>query len=101
MEQQSPPGLLAFVPGGVGSDGWAHKADGERYHSAPLEARQLIIDHVHHLKADPDGYGSADGPCVWLDQENRRCRFHEHRPQICRDFERGCDGCLAWRDEYL
>jgi Fe-S-cluster containining protein len=36
-------------------------------------------------------------PCVWYDAATRRCRHYEHRPQICRDFEVGGEGCLRWR----
>lgn len=33
------------------------------------------------------------GRCVALD-ENNRCSIYENRPQICRDFEAGCESCL-------
>jgi Fe-S-cluster containining protein len=38
-------------------------------------------------------------PCVWLDLETRQCRHYDHRPQICRDFERGSASCglARWR----
>jgi uncharacterized protein len=37
-----------------------------------------------------EGWGK---PCVWLDQETRRCKHYDLRPQTCRLFEPGCDVC--------
>lgn len=39
-------------------------------------------------------------PCTWYNLETKRCRHHEYRPTICRDFETGSDGCLNYRDFY-
>ena len=41
-----------------------------------------------------------DGPCTWWNPETKLCRHHEHRPQVCRDFEVGSPGCLEWRRAY-
>jgi Fe-S-cluster containining protein len=40
------------------------------------------------------------GPCSWYDPETRRCKHHELRPQICRDFEPGSEDCLRFRAEH-
>jgi Fe-S-cluster containining protein len=39
----------------------------------------------------------VDGHCIALRQEGEfwLCSIHEHRPQLCRDFERGCETCRA------
>ena len=47
-----------------------------------------------------DDPSTFDGPCFWLDMETRRCKHHEHRPRICRDFETGSPQCLEWRTYY-
>lgn len=39
-------------------------------------------------------------PCFWLDMNTRRCKHHEHRPRVCRDFEIGSRGCREWRSHY-
>jgi Fe-S-cluster containining protein len=38
-------------------------------------------------------------PCLWYDQESRRCRHYLHRPQVCRDFEVGGVECCSCRRE--
>jgi Fe-S-cluster containining protein len=48
----------------------------------------------------------ADGwpepvPCFWLDQETRKCKHYEHRPDVCRHaLERSDEGCHGWRKEF-
>jgi Fe-S-cluster containining protein len=37
-------------------------------------------------------------PCLWYDEETKRCRHYEHRPEYCREFEVGGEDCLAWRE---
>lgn len=38
-----------------------------------------------------------ESPCIWLDGE--QCRHYDHRPQICRDFDRGCEHCVSLRSQ--
>lgn len=45
--------------------------------------------------ADPDR--PAHGHCWWFDAAAGRCRHHEHRPQVCRDFETGGRDCREIR----
>ena len=47
--------------------------------------------------SDPQSF---DGPCIWLDLDSRRCKHHEFRPRVCRDFEIGSSGCRQWRRYY-
>ena len=58
--------------------------------AAPEEARRLIIEK--RLSDAP-----AADPCAWLDQETRRCRFYEFRPEVCRSFEPGSGACQLVR----
>lgn len=32
-------------------------------------------------------------PCLWLDIEKHICKNYKYRPQICRDFQLGSNGC--------
>lgn len=41
--------------------------------------------------------GTDEIPCLFLDPFTRKCRHHEHKPQVCRDFEVGGEHCLATR----
>ncbi len=41
-----------------------------------------------------------DVPCFWQTPD-LRCGHYEHRPKICREFERGGDDCLAWRQVWV
>src|SRR5688572_15193336 len=60
----------------------------------PQELLTPIVDYVSTLTESDVGR-----PCQWLDLETRACLHYEHRPQICRDFERGSAMCglLRWR----
>lgn len=40
----------------------------------------------------PNAYNS---PCCWLDLDTRECRHYEHRPELCKKFERGGKDCLG------
>ena len=44
--------------------------------------------------------GELDGQCFWQDTETGFCKHHEYRPQVCRDFEAGCQECRQWRRQY-
>jgi Fe-S-cluster containining protein len=39
-------------------------------------------------------------PCFWLDLKTRRCKHHEYRPSVCRDFKIGCNDCVGWHQQY-
>jgi Fe-S-cluster containining protein len=38
-------------------------------------------------------------PCVWLDRITGKCTHYEDRPDICMDYEVGCESCVALRRE--
>ncbi|MDE0864365.1 MAG: YkgJ family cysteine cluster protein [Rubripirellula sp.] len=48
----------------------------------------------------PPADGQLDGPCVWYDPEQRQCKHHADRPQVCRDFAVGGQDCVDWRANY-
>jgi Fe-S-cluster containining protein len=66
----------------------------------PIALRQEIEDTLANWTANGDWQGPQDGdPCVWYDQQTKRCIHHEFRPDICRDFEVGGEDCLRIRQE--
>lgn len=37
-------------------------------------------------------------PCLWYDADTRSCQHYEHRPERCRSFAIGHEGCHFWRE---
>ena len=69
----------------------------EEYLALP-DAVQCSYD-LGMAQREEDGW--IDGvACFWFDKESRRCKHYEHRPEICRDFDRGCEACHGWREQY-
>ena len=64
----------------------------------PSELKEQLQRYIANYKTQSEG--ELDGPCIWFDTDTRRCKHHEHRPQVCRDFEVGSQDCLDWRAHY-
>lgn len=64
----------------------------------PDSLKQDLLEYIRNYK--PPAGDNLDGPCCWYDAEHRRCKHHEHRPDVCRDFTVGGKGCLEWRQHY-
>lgn len=60
----------------------------------PAELKAPLDAYLGALESDDTGR-----PCLWLNLETRQCGHYDHRPQICRDFEKGSAPCkvLRWR----
>jgi Fe-S-cluster containining protein len=87
MEQNTPPGYLVVI---FNPANWPVEfGDHDRVTQLPEEARAAIVNQ-----------GNGSCPCCWLDLERMRCRWYEHRPQVCRNFVPGSEACLSWRDNY-
>jgi Fe-S-cluster containining protein len=55
----------------------------------PLELKVEIENFRDYVRSGvPDEF-----PCIWLDLGTMRCKHHEHRPDICRDYEMGGEDC--------
>lgn len=93
FEQGSPPGYLAILSGTPWPDGDDHA----RFAALPYHVRETLLIYRAQLMSGEVG---GDWACCWIDQETKRCRFYDHRPDICREFEVGSEGCRCWRDEY-
>lgn len=78
--------------------GPAAVADLERWRQMPDPLRKDILKAIQEYQ--PPAAGELDQACIWLDPTTRLCSHHTHRPQVCRDFEIGCDQCLDWRRSY-
>lgn len=98
MAQCSPPGYLLLLCQPQRAHEWPDQEDVERVKHLPHAAR-LAIDRYRKALAQK-GSLTDDAPCTWLDLKTMRCRWYSHRPQICRDFERGSEGCQAWRNDF-
>ena len=72
------------------------------WHVLPDDLRHELDMYVagYQARTYDDEVSSFDGPCCWFDMETRRCQHHEHRPNVCRDFETGSQPCYEWRNFY-
>ena len=68
----------------------------EHWELLPMELKKELTQFAASYRAPLKG--DLDGPCFWFDQVSRRCRHHQHRPRVCREFQVGGRDCLAWRD---
>jgi Fe-S-cluster containining protein len=97
FEQQSPPGyvLLLSNPDYLNDESVAE--DAARIKAMPEEAVAELRSYMSQLLSTDE---PADRVCIWLDRESKQCRYHEFRPSICREFERGSEECRDWRLQY-
>ena len=98
MEQQSPPGYAMLL------SSWEEaqrddflKEDVDRIRSLPDDAMQSLRQYMEQLLA---GKTREDQVCIWLDRQTRKCKYHDSRPSICREFEMGSEECREWREEF-
>lgn len=82
-----------LLAGRAGESHWINLPDDLR------QQWQAYVDS-YQLPSYGDDVSTFDGPCIWLDPETRLCQNHQHRPNICRDFETGSPDCLQWRRHY-
>jgi len=66
----------------------------KHWENLPVELKAVVMKRMD----GPDDYGEA---CIWLDQDAKRCRHYEHRPQVCRDFKVGGKGCSLVREKVM
>ena len=81
----------------IPTDAGVFAEDIDRLNSMPKQLVDELRAYVEDLLA---GIERDDKACIWLDHESRRCRHHEYRPSICRDFAVGSEDCLVWRVTY-
>jgi uncharacterized protein len=97
MEQESPPGYVMLLSSPEMMAEETFREDAERISAMPSALQDELRNYLHQLLA---GVERPDTACIWLDKSTMRCRHHEHRPSVCRDFEIGTDECRSWREAY-
>jgi Fe-S-cluster containining protein len=98
----TPPGFY----GAYCSPDWdgmflADAEDHDHWQAIPAELRRELADYYAAVdRGDtPDRSEAGDLPCLWYDAAAKRCRHHEHRPAVCREFEVGGEDCLRFRED--
>ena len=90
MTQCCPPGYTSILFSDLSE--WPDSEDVRRSKNLPEGAVAALREYMSSDIGDND-------PCCWLDLETLRCRWYEHRPQICRDVALGSECCRYWRGE--
>ncbi|MFN0053584.1 MAG: YkgJ family cysteine cluster protein, partial [Planctomycetales bacterium] len=77
---------------GVGSPVLWYQSRPEYAQSHPFRPPDLPEDLIREI--DDHFLGMIRGQesttrCLWFDPQTRKCRHHEWRPQVCRDYEMG------------
>jgi len=93
--QGMPPGYQLMLSA-LGDSLQPDDEDKLRWQDVPEEA---LFPIVIYMAGVASGEIRDPGPCCWLDPVTRRCRWYEHRPQICRDYEMGGESCLVEREQ--
>ena len=63
----------------------------------PRNLPQELVDEINlHFAGLLRGQEPQES-CLWFDQQTRRCKHHEYRPQVCCDYELGGPECLRIR----
>lgn len=107
----TPPGYASAHP----IDGdipayWIGTEDHTRWLAMPAELRAELKAYYDGVQAGTIqdrtrnfGYQANpenDIPCLWYDLDAKRCKHHEHRPDVCREFDVGGPECKATRQHF-
>ena len=63
----------------------------------PAEIQQVVQWYTKNNRSRPQ----APTPCYFFDMTKRTCLIHEHKPQMCREFEAGGPACRKQRSDLL
>lgn len=67
----------------------------------PANLPQELADEINaHFSGLLRGQEPQDC-CLWFDPVTRKCKHHEYRPQVCRDYEIASRECLRERKEAI
>ena len=86
--------------GGIGRDAIYWRQMPESIKQDLFQFMQSYQRQPSQETTDTANLSGLDGPCCWYDPETRRCKHHEHRPSVCRDFQIGGTVCRSWREFY-
>ena len=56
----------------------------------------VLLEDLEAIMCGPL-FGDDNCPCIWLNRASGKCNHHQHRPNVCRDFEIGGEACLEIR----
>ena len=93
----SPALIAAGMMRNDGTDPNRDHPDWDRLATAPPEAKRALAEYHNQLLNGRDARGALESPCLWFDLKSKGCRYHEHRPEVCRAFAIGCDSCHEHR----
>ena len=62
----------------------------------PRDLQQEMLE----LQKREDELWRLGRPCTWFDESTGKCRHHEHRPNICRNYDIGSELCLEVRERF-
>lgn len=97
LNQESPPGYLSILVNG--HEAAASDEDLDRFINMPHELMQELQAYAKFLR-DTEKHPN-NGICIWFDEQTRKCKHYDLRPDICRhEVVVGDDGCLFWREEH-
>ena len=97
LSQESPPGYLMILS--LGDDMAMTDADLERFNSFPPEVMQELREYRERLLAG--GGHPNKGICLWFDEQTRKCKHYDLRPDTCRNEVVLNDAsCELWRKQY-
>ena len=67
-----------------------------------IDLPQPLVDEIEAYLETLAGDCDADfgKPCIWFDKDRLNCTHHQHRPQVCRDFEIGGESCVRLRRQF-
>ncbi|QDT12755.1 hypothetical protein K239x_47670 [Planctomycetes bacterium K23_9] len=74
------------------------EATEEHWLTMPAKLKSELLEFMASYDEPSDG--ELDDVCCWYDASLQRCKHHQHRPNVCRDFEIGSQDCLGWRKVY-
>lgn len=93
----TPPGLFAAYASPLWDGKYLTEApDYQVWLAMPEELRRQLADYYRDNSGRPSRYDEGL-PCLWFDEQTRKCRHYDHRPEACREFEVGSAECVAWR----
>lgn len=94
--QGAPPDFVALSLNPHFKDDPSFAEDVKRFENLRGEPLKLLQNYLEQSAA---GAIPTDGPCVWLDENQEKCRFYDARPSTCRVFEVNSPGCYYYRKQ--
>ena len=83
---------------GVCCTDYAEPADVERFKALPENLLRELEEYLDLIRST--GHPN-DGICIWFDEQEKRCKHYELRPEICRNvLQPGDEICRRWRKLY-